>query len=245
MILTGLGIALMGCAGPQYDYAPVQHATAMAYGEPAADYPLPSRRPDGDVELASFGVQKVVRGARAVHVRMIVANDGTGIWTVDTRQQLMALPGVGRVRPTWAYSSVGQPPRIAIGPSQRAVVDLFYPLPLPEHHARDIPDFSVLWEVQTDRGPIIHRTRFDRHRVEPVIPYSYSEPYGWYDDESFGPGWDNFDEDFGNYDDRIVDDYDDRFGDDYDDRFGDDYDDRFGDDYDEGEEGDERERDER
>jgi hypothetical protein len=196
MTPLGLGIALIGCARPQYVFVPVPHATASVSGEPASLYRVPPQSPEGDVEVATFGIQRPAHGPRSIHVRMIVSNDSAGVWTVDTRRQLVALPGVGRIRAMWAYSSVSQPPRISIGPSQEAVLDLFYPLPPRELHARDIPDFDVLWDVQTDRGPIGDRTRFNRYRVEPVIPYSHYEPYGWYDDDFYGPWWDDFDDDF-------------------------------------------------
>ena len=156
IVLSGFGMALIACARPQYVFVPVEHASAEMSGEPASDYEVPPQHPEGDVEVASFGIQQPAHGPRSIHVRMIVSNDSAGAWTVDTRQQLLAMPGM-RLRPMFAYSNTSEPPRVSVGPGREATLDLYYPLPPRERHARDIPDFEVLWDVQTDRGPITDR----------------------------------------------------------------------------------------
>ena len=190
LVSSALAVGLIGCSHPRYVFIPAQNADAVMDGETASLYQVPPQDPQGDVEVASFGIQQAPNGPPSMHVRMIVSNDSDQPWVLDTRRQLAVVPGVGRVRAMSATSSLSQPPRISIGPDEEAVVDLFFPLPPRDADAKELPDFNLIWRVQTDRGMVADRTRFNRYRVEPVAFYPEWGPYGWYDDDFYGPWYD-------------------------------------------------------
>jgi hypothetical protein len=193
-VCSALAGGVIGCGQPSYVFVPAQNADAVMNGEPASLYQIPPQDPQGDVQVASFGIQQAPNGPPSMHVRMIVSNDSDQPWVLDTRRQLAVVPGVGRVRAMSATSSLAQPPRISIDSDDEAIVDLFFPLPPSDTSAKELPDFDLIWRVQTNRGTITDRTRFDRRRVEPVAFGPEWGPYGWYDYDFYGPwyGYEDF-----------------------------------------------------
>src|SRR4051794_14021244 len=102
-----LGTAVVGCES-NYVYRPAENAAAHVQGYRAALYNIPKEAPRGDVRVASFGISKitpkdssVAAPTRAMHVRMIIANNGQQPWTVDTGQQVAEIRGEGQVRPAY------------------------------------------------------------------------------------------------------------------------------------------------
>jgi len=191
---AALAVGVGGCA-PTYVYQPAQNATAQMHGRLAADYEIPASHPEGDVRLASFGISDVSpEGSpnlkqRAIHVRLVVANNGGQYWSLDAREQRIDLPGAGQMSP--AYVGSGQPetglPMISIAPGGKRTLDLFYPLPATLQSAKQIPEFDLLWKINTGTQIVAERTPFDRLKIEPVYAYGYGwdyAPYAW-----GGPYW--------------------------------------------------------
>lgn len=186
-----------GCAA-HYQYVPTANATATVHGRPAADYDIPSAAPEGDVRLASYGMTDVnaedkAEKLRALHLRVVLADNGTAPWTFDTREQRIELDGHGTLAPAFASANAGSPPpTVTVPPAGKRTVDLFFLLPPGLQKADAVPEFDALWKVQTDRGLITQRTPFERLMVEPEYADDvwageyYGPDYYW-----AGPYWTN------------------------------------------------------
>lgn len=183
--LASLLLAI-GCAS-EYAYFPTTNATATIQGLVAAEYPIPPDAPQGDVRIASYGIAEVSparnphQTLRALHLRVVVANDSATPWTFDVREQGLDVAGRGLLAPAFSSASAGgQPPLVTIDPKGKRVVDLFFVLPPDLQRASAIPEFDALWRVSTASGPIAQRTPFERLLVEPA------DYYGYWD---YGPGY--------------------------------------------------------
>ncbi len=193
LILFAAGV--VACS-PQYTYVPATNATSTIAGRSAADYPIPPAAPQGDVRIASFGLTNLTTTAkpeekiRAVHLRMVVANNSAAPWQVDTREQRLDLRGFGPGRAAFASASGGSaPPLVVIPAGEKRTVDLFFPLPASEQHASKVPAFDALWRVTTGAGVVAERAPFERIRIEPPPGlYDYGPPY-YYDPGYEGSGW--------------------------------------------------------
>lgn len=197
MIGWAWATGLFACSQSHDVFVPAQNPPATSSVRPYAVHPVPSRTDDGDVEVQSFGVRRTVNGAPCMHVRMTVSNDSDSRWTLDTRQQLAVIPGVGRLSPVWATSNLSEPPHIRVGPGEQALVDLLFPLPSAVHLSGGPPRFNVVWHVETEHGPVSDRARFDRtldpYRLQPVAAYSAEGLLADEDDEDDDDGDDDED----------------------------------------------------
>ena len=192
---TGLAslVAFGGCASQQYVYTP-ETTNAVAAGSPAERTAIPQERPQGTVEVASFGITDLeLRGTRvpALHVRMIVTNDGDDTpWTLDTNQQLLQIPNDGRAAPIYVNSDVRTLPNVTVARQARHVLDLYYQLPDGITTDAQLPAFSLLWQVTTPSRQVASRTTFDRVDRAPRVAYGTAYdawplwagygPYWWY-----------------------------------------------------------------
>jgi hypothetical protein len=194
VVLAGM----LGCAGSSnYVYTP-DTANAMAAGLPAARTPIPQERPEGAIEVTSYGVTELQRDSvdiPALHVRAIVTNDGDDApWTVDTTQQLVEIPGEGQSRAMYVNADVGTLPRVTIGKHERRVLDFYFPLPDTMSDESHLSRFDLLWQVHTPARTVASRTSFDRvDRVDQDQQVAYGTvvapwplwagygPYWWYD----------------------------------------------------------------
>jgi len=185
-----------GCA-PQYAYVPTTNATATVQGRVAAEYPIPPSAPQGDVRIASYGMTEVTPQSapgevlRALHLRLVLADNGASPWTFDTREQRIELVGGGVVAPAFASANEGVPPPVVtVARNGKRIVDLFFLLPADLQHAEAIPEFDALWRVDTGAGIVAERTPFDRLAVEPDYggydAWDYGGEYYW-----GGPYWMN------------------------------------------------------
>ena len=188
--------AMAACA-PNYIYRPAANATATIKGRVAADYPIPPAAPEGDVQLASFGMSTISASATpnqkqmAIHVRMIVADNSQTTWTLDTRQQVVALSDGQQLAPAYVTTQEGQagPPSVTVAAGGKRIIDLFYPLPPNMQSASQVPEFDVVWHVATSQQQVTERTPFDRLRVEPDVAYGYGPEWGVWNDGWGGPFW--------------------------------------------------------
>jgi hypothetical protein len=81
-------VGIFACGDRDYVYTP-ETPNAVEAGLPAARTPIPQERPQGAVEVTSYGTTQLEQaGTRvpALHVRMVVTNDGDDTpWQLDTR----------------------------------------------------------------------------------------------------------------------------------------------------------------
>jgi hypothetical protein len=195
-VAPSIVIGLIACA-PAYAYVPDANANATVDGRAAADYPIPPEKPEGDVRIASFGFADLgdasapndaLHAVRALHLRIVVANNSAKPWTLDTREQKLDMQGFGKSSPAFASADQGtRPPIITIDPAGKRVVDLFFPLPIDGQTAGKLPHFDALWRVHTDTQVVAERAEFDRIVLAPVRTaidygpsYWWAPPY-WYD----------------------------------------------------------------
>lgn len=179
---VGLAISGMsGCAGnADYMYRPqTANATTQA-GLPAVRTPIPQERPQGAIELVSYGMTELQRDTAkipALYVRAMVTNDGDDIpWTLDVTQELIEIPGEGRSRAIFVGSDVGTLPVVTIARHERRVLDFYFPLPDTIGNASQLPRFDVLWQVKTPARMVASRTSFDRIEIKPMGMYSDVDP---------------------------------------------------------------------
>jgi len=185
---------IAGCAETQsYVYAP-DTTNAVAAGLPAERIAIPQEQPQGAVEVTSYGVTQLSPAhgqVRALHVRMVVTNDGDdAAWTLDTRQQLVSIAGEGQSRAVYVNSDVQSLPIVSIARHQRRVLDLYFPLPNTIRDAAQLPRFELHWQVTTPARTVASRAEFDRVKQEnEAYGYAAAEwpywagygPYWWYD----------------------------------------------------------------
>jgi hypothetical protein len=187
---------LLAACAHDYAYQPTEHATGNIGGHVAADYQIPPTAPQGDVRLASFGLSELAPasgsggGSSALHLRMVVSNNGAEPWTVDTREQKLDLTNAGSIAPAFATTREGNEglPLITVGAGSKRVIDLFFPLPPNQQSADSIPDFDAIWNVHAGAQDVVERTPFDRLRIEPVYGPEIAPEYGYYG-EWGGPFW--------------------------------------------------------
>ncbi len=158
--LCAVTAALVGCSSTSYTYVPAAPPGPTG-GEIASLYRVPAERPRGDVEITSSGVERV-HGMATLRVRLVVSNNDDLPWSIDTRRQFADIPGVGRVSPVMASTTLFEPPFIRIDPGRRAVIDLYFPLAHGVDKDDEIRDFAVAWQVQTGTAMVEDHTLFQR-----------------------------------------------------------------------------------
>lgn len=169
---------------PAYYYAP-EAANAMRAGLATHVEKIPHEEPQGTIEISTMGITTGQRGEKALHVRMAIDNQGDDTpWTIDVREQLVEVPGVGRSQPQFANAGVQTLPTLDIPRRERRVIDLYYPVPPSVHDADDLGGFDFMWQVTTPKRTVSARTRIDRREVaDPPahVHVSAWAPYWWYD----------------------------------------------------------------
>jgi len=182
-----------GCGGEQYVYTP-EVTNAQQSGLPASQIQIPPERPEGTVQITSSGVTTATpdSGTKVdvIHVRMAVANNGDPTpWTLDTSQQFLEIPGEGRSAPLFVNADTQTMPQVTIAKGERHVIDLFYPLPANAASEKKLPQFDLMWTVNTGERPVASRTSFERQEIEPQVAYGYDYGYGYPYYAGFGPYW--------------------------------------------------------
>jgi hypothetical protein len=187
---------LVTACAHDYAYQPAEHATGSIGGHLAADYQIPPEAPQGDVRLASFGLAELrpASGSSedrpALHLRMVVSNNGSEPWTVDTREQKLDVQSAGSIPPAFSATHEGNAglPLVTVGPGSKRIIDLFFPLPEGLQSASAIPEFDAIWNVHAGSQDVVERTPFDRLRIEPAYGPAIAPEYGYYGDWA-GPFW--------------------------------------------------------
>ena len=134
--LVAASAASGGCV-EEYAYVPTTNATVTVQGRVAADYAIPPAAPQGNVRIASYGLTDVSPRndpkelVHALHLRVVLADNGAAPWTFDTREQRIDLNGRGPLAPAFASANAGTPPPlVTVDQGGKRVVDLFFLLPL-------------------------------------------------------------------------------------------------------------------
>ena len=190
---AGLAViaGMLGCAGTSdYVYRP-DTANATEAGLPAARTPIPQERPQGAIEVTSYGITELRRDDAtipALQVRAVVTNDGDDTpWTLDTTQQVVEIPGEGQSRAMYVNADVGTLPTVTIARHERRVLDFYFSLPDTIRSESRLPRFELLWQVNTPERTVASRTSFDRLDKEPEV--AYATPVGWPLWAGYGPYW--------------------------------------------------------
>jgi hypothetical protein len=181
---------LGGCAH-EYYYQPAERDLVSVQGTAGARYLVPPERPDGELRVATFGMQDLrptAGGATmpAFHVRLVVSNNGDATpWTMDTRQVLIDIAGEGSSPAVYVNSDVGSLPVVTIARGEQRVVDFFFPLPGSMQREAAIPRFDVKWQVTTSERLVAGRTPFERFdgQLAPPPGPRVAVAFGW------GPFW--------------------------------------------------------
>jgi hypothetical protein len=136
-----LALVVFGACASHKTYTPVTTTGAELAGSPAASYSVPPTDPNGDVKLASYGVERQDPGARAraIHLGMAVSNRSDETWLVDTGAQRLVIRGK-EVTPE-------RPGKIEVAPRSSRFVDLVFPLPSNVTSENEVPAFDVQWTV--------------------------------------------------------------------------------------------------
>jgi hypothetical protein len=192
VLLGAAGSLGLAACDRTYVYRPVASTTvATVAGRPASYYDVPPEAPRGHVRIATMGVADIQpKGAtdeddlelRALHIRMIVANNSDRPWSVDTREQRAVLPGGSQSRPAYAKVDHGNPPIVEVPARGVRTFDLYYPLPEHLEDEDELPSFDSLWQINTDARLVVQRTPFERIEVQPDPSlYAYGGGPYWYD----------------------------------------------------------------
>lgn len=199
---TGRGTAFFGAAlamglgacAHEYYYQPAERDLVSVQGFAAARYPVPPERPDGEVRLATFGMQDLRPSAGgspmpALHVRLVVTNNGDPTpWRMDTRQVLIDIAGEGSSPAVYVNSDAGGLPEITVARGEQRTIDFFFPVPGNMHRDAAVPRFDVKWQVATGTRPVAQRTPFERFDTPPPPPpgprvavaFAWG-PFWWFD----------------------------------------------------------------
>jgi len=193
LLISAAVAAVCGCAAENSYVSRPEPATALGAGMPAARTPVPQEDPQGSVEVTSYGVTDLHPGGgarvSALHVRMIVTNEGDDTpWRLDTRQQLVEIPGEGRAAPMYVNAGVQGLPALAVARHDRRVIDLYYPMPTTIRNEAKLRRFELVWQIDTPVRTVASRTAFDRVErqaqtgsVETWPLWAGHGPYWWYD----------------------------------------------------------------
>ncbi len=154
-------LALVGCSSTKYTYVPT--APVGSTGDATASLEAGHLR--GDVAVTSSGVEEL-KGMPTLRVRLLVTNRDTSEWGIDTRSQFADIPGVGRVRPSYASTNLAATPYIRVDPGTQAVIDLYFPLASGFDDAEHVRDFTVTWQLQAGKATVSEHMLFQRYPLE-------------------------------------------------------------------------------
>jgi hypothetical protein len=188
-LLAALTLPTLGGCAHHYYYQPAERDLVPVNGSAGARYPVPPERPDGEVRVATFGLQDLRPSTGgflmpALHVRLLVSNNGDATpWSVDTRQVLMDIAGEGSSPAVYVNSDLGNLPVVTVGKGEQRTIDLFFPLPGGMQREEAIPRFDIKWQVVTGARPVAMRTPFERLDGPPPPGPPMAVAVGW------GPFW--------------------------------------------------------
>ncbi|MDB4960206.1 MAG: uncharacterized protein JWP01_205 [Myxococcales bacterium] len=181
-----LGLVAACGSGTSYIYAP--EGADITAGSVSTEFQIPPEEPRGEVRVQSGGITEINSDGQKIpmmHLRLSVANNSDqNPWTVDTREQLLDIPGRGRATPRFVNTDRDRGPLLQVPRLDQRVIDLYYPLPPGVTDPDDLDGFDLVWQVRTGPRLVAQRTSFGRVNIEPeVYPSLYAGwgSYWWYD----------------------------------------------------------------
>ncbi len=196
-LLGGLLALAVGCAH-EFVYLPVG---AGASGGPAAQYPIPPQRPQGEVYVTSFGFTDMdsdgAQGGPLLHARLAVSNGSSSTWTVDAGDQRLVAPGRPPRGPSFVNTDAGGAgPTYLVQPGRANVFDLYFSVATAG--GQQAPDdgldgaalggFALDWKVNAGGQPVAAATSFRRFEEEEDESYDDYPAYVSVGLD-FGVGW--------------------------------------------------------
>lgn len=193
LCLFSLGSAAVGCAAPAaFVYRPSAALLADGDGQPAAIYPLPPERPEGEMRVLSFGFIDLQPGpgavaTRTLHIRLQLANNGDPTpFSLDTRGVQLDVPGASGLSPSYANTDVGPREILTVNAGERRIIDFYFSLPAHLAAAQQLSAFDLRWQVATRTRVVSERTAFTRVAVAapppppPVVIVAGWGPFWWF-----------------------------------------------------------------
>ena len=145
----------------------------------AARYPLPVLGPQGEIFATSYGFAELEvdpgRFGRFLHARIVAVNHGPDVWTMDAREQLLALSGMPPIAPVLVNTDSGPGPIYALVPGQARTLDIYFALGAVSD-AQDLGRFDLLWRVHVGTESIGQCTPFERFDGGTVEQEPYPDP---------------------------------------------------------------------
>ena len=161
LIVTALLCSLSGIVvdpGPARADDPPPEGAAVGYA-------VPVEAPTGEVQILSLGIADLPRPSgigtdRFVHMRLAAHNQKDGLpWVLDSRDQLIELPGGVTLPPRFAESSnPASAAHVVLTLAQRGYLDLFFQV----EDDFDPAWTSLVWKLRRGTGMIVARTVFER-----------------------------------------------------------------------------------
>ena len=155
-------------------------------------YAVPVEAPTGEVQILSLGMADLPRPSRIgtdryLHLRLAAHNQKDGLpWVLDSRDQLVELPGGVTLPPRFAQSSnPDSAAHVVLTLGQRGYLDLFFQV----DDDFDPPWASLAWKLRRGGGMIFARTVFER-LPDPGALYAHYWPSQYFGGSLlFGATW--------------------------------------------------------
>ncbi len=111
---------------------------------------------------------------------MVVTDDSSEPWLLDTREQRAVLAGNDQSRPAYASTPVASPPIVQIPPGATRTIDLFFPLAASKSPPTSTPPFDVIRRVHVGARVVTERAS---SASVTLVPYDPQFAFGgyWYD----------------------------------------------------------------
>jgi len=161
---------LASCAPRETPATPATTSASIhVAGEASTAYAEPVPVLHGWVRLTTYGVVDVRDPAdaaihlRAVHVRVLLRNENSRVWTLDVRDQRLEIPQHGRSTPAFAATSDARPdvlPVLVVAPGETRVADLFFPLPADLQSVAAVPAYDAITWLNVGDDVAVARTPF-------------------------------------------------------------------------------------
>ena len=186
LIAPAVALVLVAC-GHDYAYMTAGNGAVGA----AARYPFPVIEPQGEIFTTSYGFAELEvdagRVTRLLHARIVAVNHGPDTWTMDAREQFLAMTGVPPIAPAFVNTDSGPGPIYALLPGQARTIDIYFALGGAANDAQDLGRFDLLWRVHVGMQSIGQCTPFERFNGGTLQQEPYPEPV--FAHLGHGPNW--------------------------------------------------------
>lgn len=174
-----VGLTLLSACAHSYYYRPEISGDGAIFRKGSIAFRIPSKDPRMKMKIDCLGITEVPRGAgpkkqgKQVQFRMYFLRvnpcPNTPTEFIDPSEQGLSLMGGSEIRLGLIHSAAEHTDRlIRLSPSQKQIVDLYFPLPGASRGARDLQFLNLHWTVHIDSATAESQsTRFDRQDSRP------------------------------------------------------------------------------